>query len=108
MKDDRLYLEHINEAIQKIVTYAECGRQEFLRNPMVLDAIVRNFQVIGEATKRLSNQAKDRHPEIPWRRIAGFRDVLIHDYMEVDSNEVWNVIDQQLPTLRAAVENLLS
>ena len=72
MKDDRLYLAHINDSIEKILRYTESGKQRFLRDSLIQDASIRNFQVIGEATKSLSDQSKSRHPEIPWRRIAGF------------------------------------
>lgn len=107
MKDDRLYLEHIRQAIERVASYTLAGREEFLRNAMIQDAVARNFEIIGEVTKRLSEAAKRRHPDIPWRRIAGFRDILIHDYMAVDASEVWNVIESHLPALRAAVDDLL-
>ena len=107
MKDDRLYLAHINDSIERILRYTESGKQRFLRDSLIQDASIRNFQVIGEATKSLSDHSKSRHPEIPWRRIAGFRDVLIHDYMGIEMNEVWNVIEQELPRLHLAVQELL-
>ena len=78
-----------------------------MRDPMAQDAIIRNFEIIGEATKRLSESTKARRPEIQWRDVAGFRDVLTHDYMGVDFNEVWNVIEDHLPALREAVRSLL-
>ena len=108
MKDDRLYLEHIREAIQKIASYSAGGWEEFSRNPMAQDAILRNFEIIGEATNRLDDALKTRHPNVPWREIAGFRDVLIHNYMGVNLKRVWNVIEKDLPSLRQAVEELLA
>jgi len=107
MKDDRVYLEHIRQAIAKIERYTVTGCEEFLRNPMVQDAVIRNFEIIGEAAKRLGPATTSRHPAIPWRRIAGFRDVLIHGYMGVDPQEVWNVIESNLPGLRRGIEELL-
>jgi uncharacterized protein with HEPN domain len=62
---------------------------------------------IGEAVKRLSDGLKDRRPDVPWRRVAGFRNVLVHDYMNVDEEEVWNVVETHLPALRKAVNELL-
>ncbi len=107
MKNDRLYLEHIREAIDKIAVYTAAGSEEFFRNPMVQDAVIRNFEIIGEAVKRLSESQKVKFPGVPWRRVAGFRDVLIHDYMGVDATEVWNIIQSHLPALRQAVDELL-
>lgn len=71
------------------------------------DAVIRNFEIIGEAAKRLSEGVQIRTPDIPWRRVAGFRDVLIHDYSGVDFEEVWNVIENELPNLKQAVTYLL-
>jgi uncharacterized protein with HEPN domain len=107
MKDDRLYLEHIRQAAEKIATFCAAGQDEFLRNPMLHDAVVRNFEIIGEAAKRLSEEAKRKTPDVPWRQVAGFRDILIHQYMGVDLEEVWNVVQTHLPALRRAVEELL-
>ena len=107
MKDDRVYLVHIREAIEKIVSYSSSGREGLLQNPMAQDAIVRNFEIIGEATKRLREETKNKRPEIAWRDVAGFRDILIHDYMGVDLDEVWNIIECHLLDLRDAVAELL-
>lgn len=103
MKDDRLYLDHIIGCIERIESYAMAGRDEFLSSTMIQDAIIRNFEVIGEATKRLSGDLRGAHPEIPWRQLAGFRDVLIHQYMGVDVIEVWNVVEHDIANLRRAL-----
>lgn len=107
MNRDPVYLDHIREAIERITSYSAAGREDFFRNTMAQDAIIRNFEIIGEAVKRLSDAMKDRRPEVPWRRIAGFRNVLIHDYMNVDEDEVWNVIQTHLPVLRKVIDELL-
>jgi uncharacterized protein with HEPN domain len=78
-----------------------------MSNRTIRDAVVRNFEIIGEATKRLSDQAKSRRPEIRWRDVAGFRDLLIHAYQSVDYIEVWNIVEHHLPSLREAVDSLL-
>lgn len=108
MNRDRTYLIHILESIQKIERYTACGKQAFRQDSMVQDAVVRNFEIIGEATKRLSAQITDQHPQIPWREVAGFRDVLIHDYQGVDYLEVWNIVQDHLPALHQAVDALLN
>lgn len=86
MKGDRLYLKHILDAIEKVDSYTSVGRQTFITTSHWQDAVIRQLEIVGEATKRLSKQLCSRHPDIPWRRIAGLRDVLIHDYMGVDIN----------------------
>lgn len=101
---DALYLEHILERIQRIEACAQEGREAFDASPILQDAIMRNFEVIGEAVKQLSPDRRDRYPEVAWRRVAGFRDVLIHNYVGVDLDEVWNVVEKDLPRLKRTVE----
>lgn len=76
-KDPRVYLAHILECAEKIGRYTKGGERKFLKDTMTQDAVIRNFEIIGEATKRVPEPYRRRHPEIPWRLMAGFRDVLI-------------------------------
>lgn len=103
---DALYLDHIRERIQRIEDCAREGKDAFEASHVLQDAVIRNFEVIGEAVKQLSPALLDRYPEVPWRRVAGFRDVLIHDYMGVDVEEVWNVIEKDLPQLKQTVRSM--
>jgi uncharacterized protein with HEPN domain len=107
MTDDRLYLINIVECIERIEAYTRGGKEAFLASTLIQDAVVRNFEIIGEATKRLSQPLKDQQPHIPWRRIAGLRDVLIHNYMGVDLTRVWGVVDGEMMDLKQAVLALL-
>lgn len=108
MKDDRIYLTHILEAIQDIQQYASAGRDAFMTDRMRQDALIRKLEVVGEAVKNLPENTKQRRPEIPWRRIAGMRDRLTHDYFGVDLALVWVAVERELPHLKTAVAELLS
>ncbi|MBW4523160.1 MAG: DUF86 domain-containing protein [Scytolyngbya sp. HA4215-MV1] len=108
MRNDNDYLSDILECISRIENYTISGREAFLGNQIIQDAVIRNFEIIGEATKRLSLAFKQANPNVPWRQIAGFRDVLIHDYIYVDNHEVWNIIEQSLPDFKEKISEILN
>ncbi len=74
-----------------------------MRSLLIQDGVIRSFEVMGEAVKRVSQELRQNDPEVPWRQIAGFRDVLIHDYMGLDLDEVWNVVERNLPDLKSKI-----
>lgn len=100
MKDDRIYLLHVRDAIQHILEYTATGKESFFVDRKTQDAVVRNLEIIGEATKRLSNSLKDAHPDVSWKPIAGMRDKLIHDYFGINLQLVWDVVERDLPVLK--------
>ena len=107
MKDDRVYLLHIRDCLQRIVDYTRDGREAFFTDTKTQDAVIRNFEIVGEAVKNLSQAHKDTHPVVPWKRIAGLRDLLIHRYFGVKLETVWEVIEQEVPDFRAAIDEML-
>lgn len=107
MKRDQVYLRHILDAITKIESYVAVGKNAFMTTSYWQDAVVRQLEIIGEATKRISEELRSQHSEIAWRRIGGMRVVLIHDYMGVDLTVVWEVTQRDLPELKQKIEALL-
>ena len=83
------------------------GKDAFFADAKTRDAVVRNFEIIGEAAKRISEATKKQAPDIRWRTVAGLRDILIHNYMGVDWDEIWNIITNHLPKLQSDINALL-
>jgi uncharacterized protein with HEPN domain len=108
VKDDRLYLHHMLERCHRITRFIEPGREAFLASEELQDAVIRNVEVIGEAAKRVSPDARSHLASLDWKAICGMRDVLIHDYIGVDLDEVWNVASSRIPELQAALEQFLA
>lgn len=105
--NDGLYLLHIRDACRRILDFCTAGEGAFRSDPMRQDAVLRNFQVIGEAAKKVSAETKEKAPGIPWRQIAGMRDNLVHGYFDVDLSVVWEAARRDVPHLGVAVEALL-
>jgi len=103
VKDDRLYLLHIVESMERIAAYTAGGRDSYLSDRKTQDAVVRNLQTLAESTQRLAPDLKARHPEIDWVAIAGLRNVLVHDYLGVNQVRVWEIVEQSLPGLKHKV-----
>ncbi len=108
MKDDRLYMHHMLERCRRITRYIGPGREAFMASEELQDAVIRNVEVIGEAAKRVSAEVRSSLAQLDWKAICGMRDVLIHDYIGVDLDEVWNVASSRIPELQAALEQFLA
>jgi len=108
-REDQLLLQDIAEAGNKIFSYTKgITYTDFIANPMMVDAVVRNFEVIGEAAKLVSEEMKFSHPEIEWKRMTQFRNVLIHDYFGIEHEIVWDVIQHYLPQNIEFIEQALN
>jgi uncharacterized protein with HEPN domain len=106
VKSDLPYLAHIADSILAIQSYVADGREVFMRQRLIQDAVIRNFEIIGEAVGKISNSARDRSGG-PWKNIVAFRNRLIHGYWSVDLMLVWNVIENDLPPLKVQVDHLI-
>lgn len=104
---DRLMLAHILDCIQQIQEYTGNNPEAFFNSRIVQDAAVRNLQVLAESTQKLSDPIKATRQDIPWREIAGFRNVLVHGYLSLDLEAVWAVIEHNLEDLAEAAEEML-
>ena len=107
MKDDSVYLHHIQECIRRIEENVADGKDRFLESHTLQDAVIRNLQTMAESTQRLSDDLKDAHPEIEWYRIAAFRNVLVHDYLGIDIERIWEITQRDIPPLKQSIMRML-
>ena len=109
MKPDRVYLSHMRDAIAKIERYLTgVDYETFAGNDVMIDAVVRELEIIGEAARNLSVPFVEKHPEIPWSRIRRMRNILIHEYFGVSLKVVWDTSHSNLPQLKGFIENILT
>jgi len=107
VKSDLPYLGHISDSIEAIESYVVDGRDRFMRERLIQDAVIRNFEIIGEAANQLSAELRGQ-AGLPWSRIIAFRNRLIHGYWSVDLLLVWDVVENDLPLLKDEVHRLLA
>ncbi|MBT0962638.1 HepT-like ribonuclease domain-containing protein [Denitromonas iodatirespirans] len=100
---DKVYLQHMLECIARIAEYAGGDEQRFRESRLIQDAVVRNLQTLAESSQRLSEPIKAGEPQIPWRAISGFRNILVHDYLGIDVSAIWQVVAVELAPLQAAL-----
>lgn len=103
---DRVLLAHMRDCLDRILEYTNAERSRFDASRLVQDAVIRNLQTLAESSQRLSSEIKGTEPQIPWRELAGFRNVIVHGYLGVDLGAVWLVVEQDLPALTEAVNRM--
>ena len=108
MKTDLIYLEHIQECIRRVEKNTAGGHDAFVAEDTLQDAVLRNLQTLSEATQRLSDRLKAAHPQVEWDRIAAFRNVLVHNYLGIDLQTVWRVVEEEIPALKAHVRTMIA
>ena len=100
-KDDSVYLRHIIDAFAQIELYMNSvSHEEFLRNRLLQDGVIRQLEVMGEATRNLSEELRNEYPEIPWRQMIGLRNRMIHAYFNVDLQIIWEIVQGDIPDLK--------
>lgn len=107
MKDDGVYLRHILEAIRRIENHAGAGHARFMDSDLLQDAVLRNLQTMAEATTRLSPAVTLTEPGIDWRALVGFRNILVHNYLGIDLEQIWAITQREVPALRDAAARRL-
>jgi uncharacterized protein with HEPN domain len=107
MKDDAAYLRHTLECIRRIEENVAGGWDQFVASHTLQDAVLRNLQTMAEATQRLSQALKANQPEVEWQRIVAFRNVLVHDYLGIDLELIWEIVHRDVPGLKRAILAML-
>ncbi len=105
-KDDRWFLWHIAEALSKIERYVQSGKESFFADTLIQDAVIRNFEITGEAVKNISESMRNKYPAIDWTGMAGFRNILIHQYFGVDLETVWEITQTTAPSAKKYIESM--
>lgn len=107
-KDPKIFLQHILESISEIEKYTkDISEDEFAKSTQVQDAVIRRLEIIGEAAKNIPSAVKEQYNFIPWKKVTGSRDVLIHDYFEVDLESVWDTVTKDIPKLKQDIKKIL-
>jgi uncharacterized protein with HEPN domain len=107
MKSPRIYLLHIHDALENIRQFTVGGEEEFLLDKKTQAAVIYKLAIIGEAVKKLPKALRDEYPAVPWKSIAGLRDIVIHEYDSTEIPIIWKIIEKDVPTLRDAIEEML-
>jgi uncharacterized protein with HEPN domain len=107
VKSDLVYLVHMRECLDRIIEYTRSGRDGFMRSLLIQDGVARNLHLVAESSQRVSQALKLQHPLIDWRGLSAFRNVMVHDYLAIDLDEVWDIVARDVPFLRGQLGDLV-
>jgi len=107
VKDDRLYLIHIREAIERIEEYTQEGEDTFFEDHKTQDAVLCNLHTLAESAQRISSDLKAKHSQVDWRILSAFRNVVVHDYLGISLDRIWDIIANDLPALKKNITAIL-
>ena len=103
-----LFLQDMQLCCSKVLRYSQGPtRQQFIADEMLVDAVLRNLEVLGEAAKQIPPAVRERHPQLPWRRIAGLRDVLAHAYFGLEEDTIWQIVSESIPALADQLDQVV-
>ena len=106
-REYKLYLNDIKECIKQLEEYMKnISEEEFKKNKLIQDAVIRRFEIIGEASRNIPRALKEKNKQVPWFNMSQFRDLITHGYYEVRMNRVWKVFKDELPKIKIAIENI--
>jgi len=108
MRDNRDSLDDIMERILLTEEFVQPGRDTFFSSRMAQEAVIRNLEIIGEASRNLTDDLKDKHPEVPWKRIGAFRNFVAHAYWTIKLDHVWAIVENDLPVLKPQIEAIIA
>jgi uncharacterized protein with HEPN domain len=107
VKDDRLYLINIQESIERIEEYTQDGKDAFLDDKKTQDAVLRNLHTLAESSQRISNKLKEQSAQVDWRTLSAFRNVVVHDYLGISLEQIWDIVENDLPNLKKNISTIL-
>jgi len=108
VRDDRAFLEDMLGRVKLVEEFTAGGRDAFMESQLTQEAVIRSLEIIGEASRNISETMRDAHPEIPWRQIVAFRNFVIHVYWDIKLERIWEIVENDLPALKPQLESLLA
>jgi uncharacterized protein with HEPN domain len=107
-RDETLYLADIQESCEKVLKFTKgMTYKNFVNDDLHFDAVLRNLEIIGEAVKNISDETRQNYPKVKWRKIAGFRDIVAHEYFGVNEETIWDIVENEIPALLGIVKIIL-